>query len=436
MSKVFESLDEALAEPDRCHELELTLGPNDELPTSLIVLTQLDSLRVHIHGGRRAASEQHEPSTARFRLPAWIGRLRGLRSLEIDGEVVSVPESIGQLDTLERLCLRSAGAFPPAIARLVNLRELDLRVDTLATTPLAMRELDRLEVVRVQVGRMLALPLGLLALTNLRVLVVEVEDQLAGSRDQSSHASEGPIPLELGEFDGKPLPPLLPGLRRLEELSVLGWQLDSLPPVLLALRQLRSLTLRRCGLRELPEGWAALERLRKLDLCENQLEQLPSSIGQLSELRELVVSHNPLRTIPAQLGRLARLERLDLDGCRMASLPSELGGASKLQVLQMADTRTLAELPESLLQLSELTTLDLAGAALQELPGWLFELPRLESLRLQGNFIRTLPDSLFTNRTIEQLDLRNNPLELDQREMLEELRVTRALLGFPIDLVW
>lgn len=402
MFDVFDDLAEALAQPDRCRELDLVVPTGGELPTSLIVLTKLESLRIL--------------GATTLELPAWIGRLRGLRVLEIEGEVEAVPEGLGELDTLERLQLRSRGPFPAAIAKLTRLRELDLRVATLESVPLALRELARLEMVRLHVGRLAALPLGLLALPNVRTLVLEVENAVELSPD--------------------PLPPLLPGLHRLEELAVLGWQIARLPSSVFGLRELRSLTLRRCGLRSLPEGWGGFGRLRKLDLSDNALESLPSSFGELAELRELVLTHNPLRTLPAELGRLARLERLDLDGSRLETLPAELADAQRLQVLQLADTRTLLELPLSFARLAALTTLDLGHGALREVPEWLGELPRLECLRLDGNQIRALPDSLFGSPSLEQLTVRNNPIDAELREVLEQMRFVRAMSGYPLDLVW
>jgi Leucine-rich repeat (LRR) protein len=408
MIDVFDDLAEALAAADHCRELELIVAPDSELPTTLIVLTKLESLRLIVAGDRRGQ--------ARFQLPAWIGRLRGLRVLEVEGELDGVPESLGELDTLERLQLRTRGPFPDSIARLKCLRELDLQVTTLESVPLALRDLDRLEMVRLHVGRLAALPLGLLALPNVRTLVLEVDNAVEASHE--------------------PLPPLLPGLQRLEDLAVLGWQISRLPSSIFAIRQLRSLTLRRCGLRVLPEGWGAFGWLRKLDLSENSLESLPSSLGELAELRELVLTHNPLRTLPPELGRLARLERLDLDGSRLSTLPPELADAQRLQVLHLADTRSLLELPISFARLGELTTLDLARGALREVPEWLGALPRLESLRLDGNQIRSVPDSLFGSPSLEQLALRNNPLDADLRDLLEEMRIARALAGYPLDLVW
>ncbi len=399
----------ALDFPDGFRDL-VHVAPRAEQPTSLIILTKLESLRVII----TAADRRGGPAT--IKLPAWIGRLQGLRVLEVEGgEVESIPESLGELGTLERLRLRSRGPFPAALAKLTQLRELDLHVAAIESAPLGLRELDQLELVRLRVGRLSALPLGLLALPNVRSLVLEVENADV-SRD--------------------PLPAVLPGLLRLEELAVLGWKIDRLPSSIFALRELRSLTLRRCGLRSLPEGWGAFTRLRKLDLSENSLESLPSSLGLLAELRELVLAHNPLRTLPAELGRLGRLERLDLDGSRLATLPTELGDAQRLQVLNLADTLTLLELPISFAGLAELTTLDLARGALHEVPEWIGDLPRLESLRLDGNQIRSLPDSLFGSRSLEQLAVRNNPLDADLRAVLEEMRFARAMAGYPLDMVW
>src|SRR5260370_38236983 len=52
----------------------------------------------------------------------------------------------------------------------------------------------------------------------------------------------------------------------------------------------------------------------------------------------------------------------------------------------------LTELPESLVQLSELQCLDMTGNHLTELPQWLGNVPCLKKLGVDGNQLTTLPE--------------------------------------------
>ncbi|MCA9681834.1 MAG: hypothetical protein KC457_06540 [Myxococcales bacterium] len=402
MIAAFDDLQAALASEEPCRELDLVLRSNESFPTELVALTELQTLRVTCENGM-------------LELPQWIGRMRGLKVLELHGELEEIPEGLGDLDTLRRLVLRSAGAFPPVLAQLRKLRELEIEVSTVDTAPMALSELDRLEALYLRVVRLEQVPVGLLALPNLRHLVLEAATSKAAAVTS--------------------LPSALPGLSHLEDLAILGWRMATLPPAMMQLTELRSLTLRRCSLEHLPNAWQTMAKLRKLDLSDNRLATLPPSVGSLTGLRELVLADNPMYELPPQIGQLEQLERLDLDGSRMKSLPATLGRLHRLQVLSVADTRSLLALPDSARMLAKLKQINLARGALTEVPPWVFDLPKLTSLRLDGNQIAALPDNLFNNDVITYLSVNDNPLREDHRRALERYRRTREEIDRPIDLI-
>jgi hypothetical protein len=55
----------------------------------------------------------------------------------------------------------------------------------------------------------------------------------------------------------------------------------------------------------------------------------------------------------------------------------------------------LVQLPETLVNLINLETLDLRGNALSEIPEFLADMPALSTLNLEGNPIRKIPDSVW-----------------------------------------
>lgn len=272
----------ALAADEPVLELVLVLAPGEPLPTELVALTELLTLRLVCPG--------------RVELPRWFGRLRGLSSLEIDGELEAIPPWIAELDTLELVELRCAGGFEPALAELPALHELTLALGVLGEVPLILAERPLLDAVSIRARSLARVPLGLLVAPELRSLTLDVE--------------EADVRLSF--------PRILPGLSRLQTLAICGWPLSEIPAVLLQLEQLSSLTLRRCALARLPEDWGRALALEHLDVSANELREIPASLAALSQLRALVVAGNPLTSLDPAVSALPSLARVDLDDTPLA----------------------------------------------------------------------------------------------------------------------
>lgn len=306
----------ATKQPSR--EFELALAPGEPIPTDLIAMTELESLRV--------------VSPASVQLPRWFGRLRGLLELEIHAELelgmadmssvscMSCMSCIAELDTLERLCLRFAGGFEPTLAELPTLRELELELGQLGEIPLSLAKRTNLETVRIHARTLECVPLGLLVAPNLRSVTLEFD-----------HAEARPA-----------FPRVLPGWSQLECLAISGWPLHDIPAVLLQLGQLDSLTLRRCELQTWPDDWCRANAVRHLDVSHNQLTCTPASLAELTQLRALVLADNPITTLDPALTQLSLLERLDLDGTQLTAIPKAVTALPQLRVLTSARTPSTA----------------------------------------------------------------------------------------------
>lgn len=72
---------------------------------------------------------------------------------------------------------------------------------------------------------------------------------------------------------------------------------------------------------------------------------------------------------------------------------------------------TLIELPESIMQLTQLHSLNLSNNQLSELPDWLGNLTELQKLNVAGNQLTTLPESLARLTQLEELNLSDNWFE-------------------------
>ncbi|NXS48622.1 MFHA1 protein, partial [Balaeniceps rex] len=214
------------------------------------------------------------------RLPEGLGRLRHLRALDVDHNLLpSFPAPLLELAALEELdCSgnRHLGALPEGIAALRRLKILWLSGTGLAALPEGLCQLSALESLMLDGNRLRALPAGFGSLQRLKML------------NLSSNL--------LGEF-----PAAILALPSLEELYLSRNQLTLLPPHLCQLRQLRTLWLDNNRIRYLPDSIVLLHSLEELVLQGNQIAILPEGFGQLSRITLWKIKDNPLIQPPYEV---------------------------------------------------------------------------------------------------------------------------------------
>lgn len=157
-----------------------------------------------------------------------------------------------------------------------------------------------------------------------------------------------------------------------------------------------SLDLSQHHLGTLPPEVATMTSLVKLDLTGCELTALPDALTNLQSLEELSLVRNALTDLPAELRRLAKLPKLRvlrLGDNRLVALPAEIGLLSSLVELQLQHNR-LTTLPAALFSLRSLEVLQLGSA-------------------LDGNQLAVIPDAVVELPQLRTLDLRNNPLSSD-----------------------
>nr|VFK55324.1 MAG: Leucine rich repeat-containing protein [Candidatus Kentron sp. TC] len=134
-----------------------------------------------------------------------------------------------------------------------------------------------------------------------------------------------------------------------------------------------------------------------------------------------------LAELPESLGQLTKLRVLFLYGNQLTALPESLGRLTRLQGLSLAGNQ-LTALPESLGRLAQLRGLSLDGNRLTTLPESLDRLTQLRTLFLYGNQLTALPESLGRLAQLQQLFLNDNqltalPESLGQLTQLERLNL-------------
>uniref|UniRef100_A0A8C9NDW6 Multifunctional ROCO family signaling regulator 1 n=1 Tax=Serinus canaria TaxID=9135 RepID=A0A8C9NDW6_SERCA len=214
------------------------------------------------------------------RLPEGLGRLRHLRTLDVDHNLLpTFPAPLLELAALEELdCSgnRHLGALPEGIAALRRLKILWLSGTGLASLPEGLCQLSALESLMLDGNRLQALPAGFGRLQRLKML------------NLSSNL--------LGEF-----PSAILALPSLEELYLSRNQLTVLPPHLCQLHQLRTLWLDNNRIRYLPDSIVLLHSLEELVLQGNQIAILPEGFGQLSRVTLWKIKDNPLIQPPYEV---------------------------------------------------------------------------------------------------------------------------------------
>ena len=155
--------------------------------------------------------------------------------------------------------------------------------------------------------------------------------------------------------------------------------LSSLPIAIYSLMSLKTLNLSGCSkLDELPENLEKIEGLEVLDLSRTAITGLPSDLKNLKGLslcRCVGLSSNKLmrfplmqpRRSPDPMGMIERyligfcpLTELDLSYCNVQTIPNVLGCLSSLECLNLKGNNFVC-LPESIIQLSNLTSLFMGG---------------------------------------------------------------------------
>ncbi|KAG3007959.1 hypothetical protein PC119_g14385 [Phytophthora cactorum] len=138
----------------------------------------------------------------------------------------------------------------------------------------------------------------------------------------------------------------------------------------------------------------------------------------------LALPDSKLKKLPQELLELATLRTLDLTGNKLSELPSQLNDLKALKMLKVS-SNVLDALPD-LSKLEALTTLVLDGNALEDIPNALP--PSLTKLSLKGNRLRLVPRSVLELPQLQELDLSDNALEtlpsnLGEMQELQELNV-------------
>ncbi|XP_076459454.1 malignant fibrous histiocytoma-amplified sequence 1 homolog [Babylonia areolata] len=180
---------------------------------------------------------------------------------------------------------------------------------------------------------------------------------------------------------------------------------------------LRFLNLGGNTLQSLPENIAICEKIQKLDLSgkfypRGKMKDFPQGVCSLVDLTELDLSWQQIEKIPDEFGNLVCLEKLNLKGNRLVHVSSEMRMCVKLQSVNLAGAlRLCSQIPAALFSLEDLQSLNLSDNFFTEIPEEVLGLGHLTTLNMQRNALLRLPDNLFQLQNLSHLELSENYLE-------------------------
>jgi Leucine-rich repeat (LRR) protein len=220
-----------------------------------------------------------------------------------------------------------------------------------------------------------------LSKNNFRIDILDIISNITTLTDiyLAHNAIQGPIPVALGN------------LGNLQILDLEGNEITSLPDSIRKLRKMRILLLGENHLSELP--WGAFEEfpdLYELDVYSNRLagDLLPTAIEKLtlSSLSMFDIHSNGLTSLPSNL-HLPSLTQFNATQNEITTTGTFLNTTPRLVHLSLGQNQ-LSVLPEGVLHLSYLRSLDISNNMIEHIDPRLGFLERLTTFLWMGNLIR------------------------------------------------
>jgi Leucine-rich repeat (LRR) protein len=124
----------------------------------------------------------------------------------------------------------------------------------------------------------------------------------------------------------------------------------------------------------------------------------------------LDLSYNQITEIPESIAQLTNLTSLGLSYNQITEIPESIAQLTNLTLLDLSYNQ-ITEIPESIAQLTNLTSLDLSYNQLTEIPESPAQLSNLISLDLSYNQLTEIPESIAQLSNLETLYLENNNVQ-------------------------
>lgn len=266
--------------------------------------------------------------------PKFLCDLESLVDIDMSFNSIAVlPDEIGKLKNLERFVItnnRLNGSLPDSFGELLNMREVDVRYNTLSSIDV-IAKLPKVEQIsadhnsvsvceseftKVRILRLNSNPVTKFEILNsvptLTTLILS-NAKLAHIPDAVFDKMPNLVKLVLDKNHFVSLPSHIGKLRKLEHFSIARNSLSSLPPEIGCLTEMRFLDVRENNLKKLPmELWWAC-KLETLNISSNVLDNFPKPASRAPQVPgelSAAASQGQLSGSPGQISNSSGFEEL------------------------------------------------------------------------------------------------------------------------------
>lgn len=203
--------------------------------------------------------------------------------------------------------------------------------------------------------------------------------------------------------------------KNLVSLNLSGHHLKEIPEDFINLNQIEKLDLSRNDIINL-SFLINLLKIKELNLKSNSLSNFPKEILKMNNLEKLDLSFNNIKQINFSFSILQKpkyppLKSLNLNVNSLMKFPVKIIEFKTLQYLDLSKNRIGDDIPNDILKLNELKSLNLEECEMNKFPNEILNLEKLEKLYLSRNRIINIPEQLILLKNLKELYLNNCELK-------------------------
>ncbi|TSJ42819.1 leucine-rich repeat domain-containing protein [Mucilaginibacter corticis] len=434
---------------------------NRQLPTSVTLLTQIDSVKLNtINIGDNDISgvnwtkalitgdpkSWHDASGAlanqQNRSLVNLAKIKSLKNLYLYADL-RYPDIISRFSQIERLSIfyennqLSLEPFIKAVGSLNQLQHLSVNLvtDDPEVNIEGLQNLTQLSSLFLNINgeRPIAGIAALGKLINLEYLAVG--NSKIGALPDIFKTMPKLRSVALVSNEITKIPASLFNLPLLENLDLARNQIEYLPGIIdYGCKNLKRINLMENRLTSIPKAFEGLSQLEVINCAENKIATIPGGWEYFQNLKEVNFAINHLSRFPEGLQNNHHVERIALLFNRIEDFPDVEGEGYKLNYLGLSGIGNLFELPEHIGKYTELDTLDAEQLSLTTLPESLGDCKKLKMLLLNRSITKrcNLPAGLKDAKDLQVLYLYDNPL-LDHQSIFDVI-LSQPRVDFRVNL--
>ncbi len=163
-----------------------------------------------------------------------------------------------------------------------------------------------------------------------------------------------------------------------------------------------------------------LQTLRILEIKDYNRNTLPKEVSKLKSLKEIIIqSDSSLSSIPFEISRLDSLQKLSISG-NIGTFPKQVLQMKNLSILDLGSCK-LKNVPKEISHLKTLTELNLSDNPIDDLPKEIGKLQNLEVLSVVYTNVKEFPETIINLRKLKTLYF-DNTLAAERQYYVEELK--------------